>query len=204
MVAALRRSAPDRTGRVITFQLGGGCSAAALRQGQPIDTSMGFTPLEGLVMGTRAGDIDPGAIFHLLGETGWAPATLQRVLDEESGLVGLAGTDDASALVARSDHAAGLALDLFCYRIRKCFGAYLAALGGCDAVAFGGGIGEHVPAVRARALAGLDGLGVRLDPPANEAARAPARISDPASAIEVWVVPTDEETVLAQEAIALR
>jgi acetate kinase len=203
MAEALRRCAPTRTGRVITFQLGGGCSAAALRDGQPVDTSMGFTPLEGLVMGTRAGDLDPGLLVHLLADTGWAPAELKRVLAEEAGLVGLAGTSEVSALLARSDEAAAQALDVFCYRIKKYLGAYLAALGGCDAVAFGGGIGEHVPAVRARALAGLEGLGLRLDPAANDAARAPARITHPASAVEAWVVPTDEETVLAEEALAL-
>jgi acetate kinase len=153
-------------------------------------------------MGTRAGDLDPGLIFHLLGETGWSAAEMKRVLSEEAGLVGLAGTDDVSALLARSDDTAALAIEVFCHGIRKYFGAYLAALGGCDAIAFGGGIGEHVPAVRARALAGLEGLGLRLDLAANDAARAPARISHPTSAIEAWVVPTDEETILAEEAIA--
>jgi acetate kinase len=204
MADALGRCAPGRTGRVITFQLGGGCSAAALRAGQPIDTSMGFTPLEGLVMGTRAGDIDAGLVLHLLAEGGRSPDQLRTLLDEQSGLLGLAGTDDVRVLTGRSDEAARLALDLFCYRIRKYLGAYLAALGGCDAVAFGGGIGEHAPAVRARALEGLEPLGLRLDQAANDAARAPARISHPASAIEIWVVPTDEETVLAEEALACR
>jgi acetate kinase len=203
MLAALRRCAPERAGRVISFQLGGGCSAAALRDGRPVDTSMGFTPLEGLVMGTRAGDLDPGLLLDLLRETGWSPARMQEALSDEAGLLGLAGTSDVAALLARTDPPAALALEVFSYRIKKYLGAYLAALGGCDAVIVGGGIGEHAAAVRSRAFGGLEGLGLRLDEAANQAASAPARISAGGSAIDAWVVPTDEETVLAEEALAV-
>jgi acetate kinase len=187
--------------RLITLQLGAGCSAAALLDGRPIDTSMGFTPLEGLVMASRAGDVDAGLVLYLMRREGSSAEAMAELLSESSGLRGLAGGGDVGALLARQDAEARLAIDVFCYRIRKYLGAYLAALGGCDAVAFGGGIGEHVPAVRARALEGLDGLGLTLDPAANEAARQGAARISPGGGVAVHVVPTDEESLLAADAL---
>jgi acetate kinase len=199
MWECLRTLSPARTERVISFQLGSGCSAAALRGGQPIDTSMGFTPFEGLVMATRAGDLDPGVLL-LLAREGLLD---ERLLGEESGLAGLSGTSGSvTALLADGSPAAELALEVYAYRARKYFGAYLAALGGCDAVLIGGGVGEHAAELRPRMLGGLEALGLVLDPAANAATRPPARISAPGSRIEVWVVPTDEESVLAREALS--
>ncbi len=192
---------PGRAGRVITFQLGSGCSAAALVDGRPVDTSMGFSPLEGLVMATRCGDLDPGLVLHLLSAEGMSAGELARLLDERSGLAGVSGTDGSfRTLLARPDPAARLAVDLFCYRARKYLGAYLAALGGCDAVVLGGGVAEQAPAVRQRILENLDILGLVLEPARNAAAGADGRLTAEGSAIEAWVLPTDEETVMAHEA----
>jgi acetate kinase len=175
---------------------------AALRDGAPIDTSMGFTPLEGLVMATRPGDLDPGVILQLLGEGRLSAEEIGEVLNARSGLAGLAGGhgDLRTLLVDRSSEAA-LAVEVYCYRARKYLGAYFAALGGCDAILFGGGAGEHAPPIRARIAGGLQALGIVLDEAANVAARAPARISAGGSNVAVWVVATDEESVLAREAV---
>jgi acetate kinase len=194
---------PRGRARVISFQLGGGCSVAALRDGQPVDTSMGFSPLEGLVMATRGGDLDPGLLLHLLRDPdlGIDLAGLDALLNGRSGLLGLSGlSGDVRALVASDRPEAAAALDAYAYRARKYFGAYLAALGGCDAILVGGGAGEQAPALRSRIFEGLEGLGVRLDPARNAAAVAPARIGADDAPIEVWVIPTDEEAVLAAEA----
>jgi acetate kinase len=189
--------------RIISLQLGGGCSAAALLDGRPIDTSMGYSPLEGLVMATRPGDLDVGLLLHLVEREGLDLAGARRLLDEDSGLAGISGlSGDVRRLLASDQPAAALALDVYCYRARKYVGAYLAALGGADAVLIGGGAGEGAPALRARIFTGLEGLGIQLDPVRNQEARAPARISADASAIELWVMPTDEERVLAAEALA--
>jgi acetate kinase len=200
MWQAFAQRRPGR-GRVISFQLGSGCSAAALVDGRPRDTSMGFTPLEGLVMATRTGDLDPGLLLYLLTEKRLAPEHLAQALTDRSGLAGLSGLDgDMRQLLASASPEAELAIDVFCYRARKYFGAYLAALGGCDAVLLGGGVGESAPVIRKRMLAGLEGLGLALDEACNDEVRGEGRISRPGSAIEVWVVPTDEESVMAEEA----
>jgi acetate kinase len=192
--------APDAA-RVISFQLGSGCSVAALRDGAPIDTSMGFTPLEGLVMATRPGDLDPGVILHLLGEGRMSVEEIGEMLNGRSGLAGLAGGHgDLRALLADGGAEATLAIEVYCYRARKYLGAYFAALGGCDAVLIGGGAGEHAPSIRARILGGLEALGIVLDEAANASAKAPARISAAESRVALWVVGTDEESVLAREA----
>jgi acetate kinase len=186
---------------VISFQLGSGCSAAALADGRPVDTSMGFTPLEGLVMATRCGDLDPGLVLHLQSAGGIAPAELGRLLEERSGLAGVSGTDGSfRTLLARTDPAACLAVELFCYRARKYLGAYLAALGGCDAVLFGGGVAEKSPLVRQRILENLASLGLVFDPARNTAVGDDGRLTADGSPIEAWVLPTDEEAILAQEA----
>jgi acetate kinase len=202
MWEAWRALAPGGGERVISFQLGSGCSVAALRGGRPIDTSMGFTPLEGLVMATRSGDVDPGALLYLLREGGLTAEGLADVLTTRSGLAGLAGgRDDVRALLEAKTPEAELAVDVYCYRARKYLGAYFAALGGCDAVLVGGGVGEHQPEIRRRMLAGLGALGIELDP-AQATAAAPARLSSTKSRVAVWIVPTDEETILAREAQA--
>jgi acetate kinase len=132
----------DRGGRLITVQLGGGCSIAALNQGRPMDTSMGFSPLEGLVMATRSGDVDAAAVPFLQHKLGITGESLVALLNEQSGLLGVSGSDaNPSALLASTDPRAQFALDLYCYRLRKYIGAYLAVLGGCDGIVFGGGVG---------------------------------------------------------------
>ena len=185
--------------RVISFQLGSDASATASRDARPLDTSMGFSPLEGLVMATRPGDLDAGILLHLL-RAGWPPADLERLLEHEAGLRGLAGDGDMRALLARSDREAQLAIDVYVHRARRYLGAFLAVLGGCDAIAFGGGVGENAPAIRAAILAGAEWAGIRLDATAN--ARGHGRISSPDSAVAVHVTPVDEAAVLADEANA--
>ncbi len=192
-------------GRVISLQLGAGCSITAVRDGQAVDTSMGFSPLEGLVMATRSGDVDPGLLLFLQQAEDLAPARMERLLNEEAGLLGLSGTSgDMRALLHADAADARLAVDVYCYRARKYIGAYLATLGGADAILFGGGVGEQAPEVRARMLSGLEGLGIALDADANRAAiGAEQCISRPGSAIGVWVIPVDEAVILAQAALAV-
>ncbi len=185
---------------IISLHLGGGCSAAAIQRGQSVDTSMGYTPLEGLVMGTRAGDLDPGILTHLLRQ-GWSLNDLERMLNRESGLMALAGTGDMRELLRRTDEAAELALDLFCYRLRKCVGAYLAALEGAEAVIFTGGIGEKAAEVRRRVCEPLGWAGLQLDPGRN--ARHELRISSDDSSLAAWTIPTDEAATIAREVVSL-
>jgi acetate kinase len=193
---------PPRHRRVISLQLGGGCSATALREGQPVETSMGFSPLEGLVMATRAGDLDAGALLHIMEQQRLAPAQMRALLYQRSGLAGLAsGSGDVRPLLASNAPEAELALEVYCHRIRKYLGAYLAVLGGCDAVLIGGGAGEGAPVLRERIFDGLGALGLALDAGANRSAQAPARISVPGNAIDIWVIPTDEEQILAEEGV---
>jgi acetate kinase len=191
-------------GRAISLQLGSGCSAAAIAGGRALDTSMGFTPLEGLVMATRSGDVDPGLLLHLQRVESLSPDATERLLDERSGLAGVSGrSGDMRELLASPDGDAALAVELFAYRVRKYVGAYLAVLGGADAVILGGGIGESSPAVRARILTGMEWCGIELDRTANEAANGTARVSTSRSRIEVWVVPTDEEALLVAKATSV-
>lgn len=192
-------------GRVISFQLGAGCSATAIDRGRPLDTSMGFSPLEGLVMATRCGDLDPGLVTFLQRAEGLNAADMERLLNEGSGLRGVSGiSGDMRILLAADDPRARLAVRLYCYRARKYLGAYLAVLGGADAILFGGGVGEHAAAVRAGILDGMDWAGIRLDDAANAAAVGrEGRISAADSRIEVWVIPVDESRILAQEALAV-
>lgn len=192
-------------GRVISFQLGAGCSVTAIRNGQPRDTSMGFSPLEGLVMATRCGDVDPGLLLHLQRTEAMTPQHLESLLNEQSGLLGVSAVSaDMQRLLETDDPRARLAVDLFCYRARKYLGAYLAVLGGADAVIFGGGIGEGAPSVRAAVLDGLGWAGIQVDPHANAVAVGrEARISSTRSSAQVWVIPVDEARVLARQALAV-
>jgi acetate kinase len=192
-------------GRVISIQLGAGCSITAIHSGSAVDTSMGFTPIEGLVMATRCGDIDPGLLTFLQRAEGLTSEQLEHVLNDESGLLGLSGESaDMKHLLDSQQPGARLAVDVYCYRVRKYIGAYLAALGGADAILFGGGVGEHAPTVRSKILSGLETLGISLDTGANRAAiGTQARISDGGSKIEVWVIPVDEAEMLARAAVAI-
>jgi acetate kinase len=191
----------------IVLHLGNGASAAAVRRGRPLDTSMGFTPPEGLVMGTRAGDVDPGVLLHLLRHAGLDVDALEDLLHHRSGLQGMAGIHDVRALLAAVDagnEGARMAYDVYCYRVRKYVGAYLAVLGGADAIVFTAGVGEHSPRVRADALRGLDRLGIELDDRRNGAADAGAqRVSTAASRTAVLVVPTNEELAVARDVVDL-
>jgi acetate kinase len=187
---------------LVTLQLGNGCSAAAIAGGRSVDTSMGFTPLEGLIMGTRAGDLDPGLLLYLQRSAGVSLEELERGLNEEAGLRGLSGgTSDMRDLIAREtvDPRAALAIRVFCYRARKYVGAYLAALGGADAVLFGGGIGEHAPEIRRRVLDDMAWCGLRLDPARNAAPGSGVRrISTDDSRLHAYVVPVDEAALIAR------
>jgi acetate kinase len=181
---------------LVTLHLGSGCSACAIKEGKSVDTSMGFSPLEGLVMGTRPGDLDAAVVLHLqrLG------LDVERLLQRESGLAGLAGTNDMRTLLGRRDEAARFAVELFCYRAIKYAGAYLAALGGAEAVVFTGGIGENSAPVVAKICDGLAWAGLALD---RARPFAEGRISTAASSLHAWIIKTDEELMIAREAIRL-
>jgi acetate kinase len=183
---------------IITLHLGSGCSATAIRGGASVDTSMGFSPLEGLVMGTRAGDLDPGIIAYLMHQ-GVRVDQIDQILNRESGLVALAGTSDMRTLLGRQDPIAQMAIDIFCYRVRKYVGAYLAVLEGAEAIVFTGGIGERSPEIRRRICDPLGWAGLALDQARNE--RSERRISAPDARLTAWVIAADEEAVIAREAL---
>lgn len=192
---------------VIVLHLGNGASASAVRGGQCVETSMGLTPLEGLVMGTRSGDLDPAVVFHLARVGGMAVAEIDDLLNKRSGLLGLCGDNDMREIarrMAEGDAAAQLAFDVYVHRLRKYVGAYTAVLGRVDAIAFTAGVGENSAAVRAAAMAGLEGLGVELDAVRNAVRGSAARVVSAAgSRVAVAVVPTDEELEIAQQTYAL-
>lgn len=193
--------------RQVVLHLGNGASAAAVRDGTPVDTSMGFTPLEGLVMGTRSGDLDPAIVTHLQRVGGMDIAAVDDLLNHRSGLEGLCGLTDIRDVVEQAEEgapAARLALAVYARRIRRYIGGYAAVLGGLDAVTFTAGVGEHNPRVRADALAGLEFLGVTIDERANAECVGverdePVVISAPDSAVQVLVVATDEEGEIARQ-----
>ncbi len=197
--------------KLITLQLGNGCSVTAINGGKSVETSMGFTPLEGLVMGTRSGDLDPSIVGFLSRKTRMDVAEVERCLNEESGLLGVSGRSNDMRILLRAalrdkDEQAALAVELFCYRARKYLGAYLAVLKGAHAIVFGGGIGENAPEVRTRILSGMEWCDLRLDEARNKAAvgLAPgsaARISADGADLAVYVVATDEESYIARETV---
>jgi acetate kinase len=195
---AVLAESPEPT--IISLHLGGGCSAAAISRGRSVDTTMGYSPLEGLVMGTRAGDLDPGILTHLLHE-GMALPQLERMLYKEAGLKALAGTADMRELLARDDAAARLTVEIFCYRIQKCVGAYLAALEGAEAIVFTGGIGENAPEIRRRVCERFAWAGLTLDAERNRAND--IHVSAKGSRLDVLVIPTDEEGLIARETLRL-
>jgi acetate kinase len=191
----------------VVFHLGNGASVTAVDGGRSVDTSMGFTPLEGLVMGTRTGDIDPAILLHLQRRAGLTTNEIDDLLNKRSGLVGLAGANDMRDLTARSragDADAQLAIDVYTHRLRAYAGAYLAQLGGADVISFTAGVGENVAHIRAAALRGLEFAGVEIDAERNENAKRGeiTRISSDGSRVAVLVVPTDEEVEIARQALA--
>ncbi|MEO6724404.1 MAG: acetate/propionate family kinase [Blastocatellia bacterium] len=199
---ALDGAAAD--GRVIVAHLGNGASLAAIRGGKSIDTSMGFTPTEGLVMGTRAGDIDPGLLLYLIEEKKMTLEAIKTLINKQAGLLGVSGTSaDMRDLLEReaTDPHAAEAIDLFCYRAKKYLGAYAAALGGVEILVFTGGIGEHAAAIRERICAGLEFLGIKLDATRNQA-NAPV-ISGDDSRVKVRVIKTNEDLMIARHTIKL-
>jgi acetate kinase len=187
----------------IVLHLGNGASAAAVAGGRSVETSMGLSPLEGLVMGTRTGDVDPALALHLHRRGGLGFADIDTLLHHRGGLAGLCGEADMRAVLARrdaGDDRAARAVDVYCHRIRKYVGAYHAVLGRLDAIAFTAGVGENAPAIRGQALAGLEPLGITVDPGRNGTPASGARvISADAFPVAVCVVPTDEELAIAQE-----
>ena len=190
---------------LITLHLGNGASAAAIQNGKCIDTSMGLTPLEGLIMGTRCGDIDPAVHFYLMRQTGMSAGEIEKLLNFQSGLEGICGTNDMRQIQQKAeagDEQAMLALDMFCYRAKKYIGAYRAATGRTDAIVFTGGIGENSALVRERTCSGLENLGISLDPEKNKAVSGKiSEIQQDRSAIKVMVIATDEELEIAQQTI---
>ena len=194
--------------RIITLHLGNGCSACAIAGGESIDTSMGFTPLEGLVMGTRSGDIDAALLDYIAAKEGLTLPQVEALLNNQSGLLGISGlTNDMRDLLAEAqehdDRRARLAIEIFCYRARKYIGAYLAAMGGADAIVFAGGIGENSPEIRRRICDGLQWAGLHVEPQAN-ALLVDGRegcFSTTTSTLAAWVVPTDEELLIARDTV---
>ena len=197
---------PISQANVITVQLGGGCSVTAICEGRSVDTSMGFTPLEGLMMATRAGDLDAGVLTTLMRQENLSPSALEDLLNRQCGLLGVSGRSaDMRELlaVAPEDARAALAVEMFCYRVSKYVGAFLAALGGAQAVVFGGGIGENSPEIRARICARLAWFGLLLDAAQNVASvGTEACLTVETSRLQAWVVAVDESVLVAEQTAA--
>ena len=193
---------------IITLHLGNGCSIAAIKNGNSLDTSMGFTPLEGLVMGTRSGDLDASIVDLIASKEGLTSQQVETLLNKQSGLLGISGlTDDMRELIAEAhehdDRRARLAIEIFCYRARKYIGSYLAAMNGAEAIVFTGGIGENSAEIRARICDELAWLGVEVDSDlnANHGAGAKGRITTESSRLAVFVIPTNEELLIARDTV---
>lgn len=198
---------PLESCNLITLHLGNGSSAAAIREGKSVDTSMGLTPLEGLVMGTRCGDIDPAVLFYLAKNLGLDTDAIEDLLNRRSGLLGICGVNDMreiDRLAEEGNDSAELAIGITAHRIKKYIGAYYAELGRVDAVVFTGGIGENAAEIRCRACEGLENLGIKMDDAANYdlEQRGERCISTPESAVRVLVIPTNEELEIAQQSLA--
>jgi len=202
----LRQLEREQT-NLVTLHLGNGCSAAAIRGGRSVDTSLGMTPLEGLVMGTRSGDIDPAIVSFIASKEGLSAQEVETVLNTQSGLLGISGlTNDMRALQQEADEfddrRVKLAIDIFCHRARKYIGAFLASMGGADAIVFTGGIGENSPEIRAKICEGLEWAGIEIDP-AKNCAKTPAEreIGKEGAKLGVWVIATDEELLIARDTV---
>jgi len=199
---------PREATNIITLHLGNGCSIAAIKGGNSIDTSMGFTPLEGLVMGTRSGDLDASIVDLIASKEGLTSGEVETLLNKQSGLLGISGlTDDMRDLLAEArehdDRRARLAIEIFCYRARKYIGSYLAAMNGAEAIVFTGGIGENSAEIRARICTDLTWLGIELDAELNakHGIAQGGRISTDTSRAAVFVVPTNEELLIARDTV---
>jgi acetate kinase len=190
---------------IITLHLGNGCSAAAIRGGDSVDTSMGMTPLEGLVMGTRSGDLDPAIVNFIARKENLSSSEVDTLLNTQSGLLGISGlTNDMRELQSKEsdDHRARLAIEMFCYRARKYIGAYLAGMGGADAVVFTGGIGENSPEIRALICEGMEWAGLKLDASRNqETVGREGKICTEDSRLLAYAIPTDEELLIARDTV---
>jgi acetate kinase len=203
----MRGIAREQT-NIITMHLGNGCSIAAIRAGDSLDTSMGLTPLEGLVMGTRSGDIDPAIVDFVAAKEGLTAQEVETLLNKQSGLLGISGlTNDMRELLdeahENNDRRARLAIEIFCYRARKYIGAYLAAMGGADALVFTGGIGENSPEIRAMICTNLQWLGLELNQERNgvHVGGREGLISEDNSRLAAYVIPTDEELLIARDTV---
>jgi acetate kinase len=208
LAALLGRGADDPHLKLITCHLGNGCSVAAIRGGQSIDTSMGFTPLEGLVMGTRCGDVDPAALLHVVAREEIGASEVNALLNKHSGLLGISGiSNDMRVLLeaeANGNERAAMAVKIFCYRLRKYIAAYIGALGGVEGVAFAGGIGENSDVIRFRAVEGLEALGLAVDAEKNRGIRGTeAEISTSGARSRIFVVPTNEELLIARDTYSI-
>jgi acetate kinase len=188
--------------KIISCHLGNGASIAAIDGGKSVDTSMGFTPLEGLMMGTRSGDIDPGAIFYIMKKEGLSLHEIDSMLNKHSGLFGIAGVSDMRDIekgIEEDDRLCKVAFDIYEYRIRKYIGSYVAAMNGVDAIVFTAGIGENTPAMRSKLVSNLPYLGISIDEDQNKKRGEDVEISTPDSKVKVFVIPTDEEVVIARD-----
>ncbi|MBN2683390.1 MAG: acetate kinase [Bacteroidales bacterium] len=195
--------------KIITCHLGNGASVAAIKNGKSVDTSMGLTPVEGLIMGTRCGDLDIGALFHIMNIENLDLNGANNLVNKKSGVLGISGVgsdmrDIESAAWKENNHRAQLALDMYFYRVKKYIGSYAAAMGGCDVIVFTGGVGENGPETREAICSGLEFMGVEFNKDANKGLRGKLTdISKPESKVKVLVVPTNEELVIARDALAI-
>ncbi len=189
--------------KIVTCHIGNGASVAAIKDGKVIDTSMGLTPLAGVMMGSRCGDIDPSAVTYLMQKTGMQPQEMADFLNKQSGVLGITGISsdmrEIESAAAEGNERARLALDMYNYRIKKYIGAYAAAMGGLDVIVWTAGVGENQVGTRLEACSGLEFLGVKMDAEANNCRGKERLISAPDSRVQVWVVPTDEELVIARD-----
>jgi acetate kinase len=205
--AAVLMNRPFEALNLITLHLGNGASATAIGNGKSLDTSMGMTPLEGLIMGTRSGDIDPAIIFYLERKTGLSNAALESALNTQSGLKGICGVNDMREIIERAeqgDAQARLAIDMYCYRIKKYIGAYFAVLGHVDGLVFTGGIGENAAPIRMAVCQGMSSLGIELDPGKNSIRSQKAfEVQSETSTVKVLVVPTNEELEIAEQTMGV-
>ncbi|MDY6247903.1 MAG: acetate kinase, partial [Prevotella sp.] len=193
--------------KIITCHIGNGASVAAIKDGKVIDTSMGLTPLAGVMMGSRSGDIDPSAVTYLMNKLNMQPQEMADFLNKKSGVLGITGISsdmrDIESAAEKGDKRAILALDMYNYRIKKYIGAYAAAMGGVDVIVWTAGVGENQIGTRLDACSDLDFLGVKIDAEANNCRGEEKLISTPDSRVQVWVVPTDEEIVIARDTMEL-
>ena len=195
--------------KIVTCHIGNGSSISAVKDGKCVDTSMGFTPLDGIMMGTRCGAIDPAIVPFIMEKKGYTPAEMDAYMNKKCGFLGISGISsdarDIEAAMKAGDERAKLAFDMLCYQIKKFIGSYAAAMGGLDAIVFTAGIGEHTPYIREGALSGLEFLGVELDDERNSFVHSdvPVKISKDSSKVSVYMIPTNEELVIAKDTEAL-